>query len=225
MSVLISSVTANFANASFAYSAIGLDIRDYGSSNASKLLHITSNTDPRLTIFKDGGLRLKANSTESLVDANARLIRSNFDIFSVDGDLKVRPNWLEQSKDISSEINTHDTAYAEEYQYIRTTNGAVVLNLANGTSFRVESTSNSITSLTFVKPTDTHGPKSRAYSCFVMFSGINSINTIVWTNAGIVWLEGVPPPATNNTIQFISFYNGSNTGYPALDNIWFGTGG
>lgn len=213
MTIPIGAVTANFANATFAYSGIGLNVRDNGSANSSKILHITANGNPRLTVFKDGGLR---------VSANTNLILPS--IFDVDNKINVRRLVLEEKRDISSEINTHDKAFAEDYEHIRTTNGTVVINLANATTFRVESTTNTITNIQFVKPTDTHTLKDRVYSCLVMFSGINTIPTNVWSNAGVVWMDCAEVSSNVSNSFMTYFYSAESLSKPEFNSIWYASG-
>ena len=217
MTQRIATVTANFKSG-YAYSGIGIDVRDNGSSNASKILLISTGTGPKLTVYKDGGLRLSSN----IPSQNSYSIFYTTDIFNLDNKLTVKEYLIVEDADLSSDINTHDTAFVEKHEYIRSANGQVIINLANATTFFVESTTNTITDLQFVKPVDTHGDKDKTYSCLVMFKNV-SVNTSVWSSAGVVWLDCLPP-VTNSNTTFVNFHSSDSLTQVGLNDIWFGTG-
>lgn len=222
MTIPIGSMTANFASSNTTYTAIGMHVTDTGSSNTSKLLHLTSDGESRVTIFKDGGLRISTGTANT--QSNTKLFQINDhgqDVISVSRDIMI----------LSGNVVIPNTiivgAYAEGFAYANTSNSVLILDLTQASVFRVISSNNYISKV-LIKGMNGF-PGGNEYVNGIQLYPTTSITLIMkngttipstaWNEQGINWAGSIAPTSpTGNDVYVLTSSRLGNYG----SEFWFG---
>ena len=224
MTIPIGSMTANFANADIAYTGIGMHVTDYGSSNASKLLHMTVEANSKLLVYKDGGIRIKSN-----IDPNSNIKLMH--ITNKDRDIiSITSNTITYGHNVHFQNTVFVQSYAEGVRQEYVTNGTITIDLTKASAFRISSntvpvTINSITILPAVSADSQAldpGSFYVSHSCLTLFDAGITIPDNVWANASVIWAANTKPsmPTSNNDTFSFSTVLTNSTG-TTLPNFYY----
>lgn len=171
MTVKIGEMTAEFANSTNTYVAIGMNVTDSASSANSKLLNLMQNNNTRVSVEKTGALKINGEVTGS----NNLFTIQNFNnnIITVD------------ANNITLHQNTisNQTSYVRAYSEGFISQNSRVLDLTKASVFKLPQTYGGTP--TFILP----NIPNHAFSCTVLYQTI--VGNESW--AGMVWPQVVIP--------------------------------
>lgn len=207
MTIPIGSMTANFSNADIAYTGIGMRVTDTGSSNGSKLLHLTAEQNTKFVVYKDGGIRINSNIDQNSNVKILHITNRGRDILSI------TPNNITYSQNVVFQNTISVKSYVEtlEYAYVNTVNNSLTIDLSKASVFKVSHNGypKTISSIAFKPANDQdsyYGTESFfLYSCILIMDGGITITNGAYTNAYIQWASNVKPTMPTSAGDMYSF--------------------
>lgn len=207
--VPIGQVLDLYENVNKEYVSIGMNVTATDIINSeSKLLHLETkgNTTANVIVY--------ANTTTTNV-GKVVIFQNNSNTFFT---------LTENAASFNTRVNQinstlHTKSYADGVAYYHSANGYVSIDVTNAFMHIVTSSTNTVNSLAFIKPSEN---LKRAYSVAVSFKGINTISNNCWTGANVHWPGGVPPSYSTAVPTILSFLNTHDPSNSAFNNTWYG---